>query len=142
MDDLYFTEMMDSSYFDALEKLFFFNPRQSRYSVRIMEAIDRYGPPQIVRKDGNITLSIQGQPECSCVSAFHGPKLVGVMMYIPNSGSSVNILHIAIDEDCAQGGDLDMLNLVPEMLRAVKKENGPDQLYEYYITYTGRSVKL
>jgi hypothetical protein len=142
MADLYFTETMDSSYYEALETLFFFNPLQSRYSAQIMEAIDRYGTPRIQRKDGKITMHIQGQPESRCISAFYGPKLVGIMLYIQGSGSRTDILHIAIDADCAQGGTLAELNLVPEMLRAVQPGTAPDRPYEYYIGYTGRSVLL
>jgi hypothetical protein len=133
---------VDDSYHNALEDLFFFNPMQARYSSRIMKVIDQYGPPQIIRKGGKITMNIQGQPDCRCVTAFYGPKLVGIMLYIPVSSSRLNILHIAVDADCTQGGDRDTMDLVPEMLRAVKTDSGPDQPYEYFICYTGRSVKL
>jgi hypothetical protein len=136
MQSLHYAHHVPPEYYEALEAMFYFNPNQSKHYHRIAKVIEKYGAPKIVKKNGRVSLSIEGLPDCQCLFAFYGPKLAGAMIYHRPSKGKVILLHLAVEPSfTAEGpyGSVQLMNMMIDYLRALFKNDEPVEIYFAYI---------
>ena len=107
----------------ALENLFFFNDNQARLRESVLQAVERYGAPKIVRSEGRIRLvlpQIQNAQTLYVRTDVFIPLLIGVVVYV-REATNLKILFWALKPDhtaqAAPGKSL-LLEIV-EMLKEV-----------------------
>lgn len=143
MPSFHFSATINETYYDALEKLFYFNPGQSRYYNRIVETVETFGQPRIVRINGMLTMKVEGLPENACVFVCHGNRLVGVTIYFKEKKTILNILHFAIDTTYVLQNSKDSSMLIGIIIEEIKRiaQKDPD-IAHIKIPYTQRLLKI
>ena len=139
MQSLHYAHHVPPEYCEALEAMFYFNPNQARHYRRIAKVIETYGPPKIVKKNGRVSLGIEGMPDCQSLFAFYGPKLAGAMIYDQPSENKVNLLHLALEPSFTTDGpygSVQLMNLMIDYLRALFQNN--ERTVEIYFAYIGQ----
>ena len=89
---------------EAVETLFFFNPRQPLLRSAISATVQRTGVPRIVELDGRVWIDVPSHSmQClfACDSAL---KPVGVVLYDRPSPDVLCVSHLAVDPAYASGG--------------------------------------
>lgn len=106
---IYFTESIESSKREALEKLFYFNPNQHLYIKNIEKTVEDTGHIRILEESGKLLLrssNAKNEKSLFVLDAQHeNSELIGVALYHPEIEQIV-ISHIAIDPICSCKGDL------------------------------------
>ncbi|MFC1570062.1 hypothetical protein ACFL4L_07485 [bacterium] len=143
MPSFHFSATINKTYRAALEKLFYFNPGQSRYFDRIVETVETFGQPKIAEMNGMLTLDVESLPDSSTVFVCHGNHLVGVVIYFKETETMLNVLHFAVDSTFSLKGSQGSLMLMPvmmeEMIRIAQRESN---ITHIKISYTQRLVKV
>lgn len=129
----------------TLERLLFFNGCQSRVATGIVDAIDKYGPPEIHADSGWLRVRIAGLPEVTSLFAVDeatgGP--IGVAVYMRADLEHITVLHVGLDEEYCAGGEREDLNLllrlVREIRRSSKRVKGVRRLSVHYGTQRVRA---
>jgi hypothetical protein len=107
----------------ALERLLFFNGCQSRVVQRIVDAIDQYGVPRIVRDEDTLRVTVgdlEGVQSLFAIDAA-SRRLLGVAVYVRADQEHVTVLHVGIAEECCAGGPREGLMLLLRLLREVRR---------------------
>lgn len=82
---------------EQLEKIFFFNDRQSFYIDEILQTVKLFGDPKMKETDFGITIVLPKVPHAQCLFGI-APlqnKLLGVGIYTREVPEELEILHIA-----------------------------------------------
>ena len=91
---------------EAVEALFFFNPRQSLLRSAISATVEQTGIPRIVELDGRVWIDVSsGYMQCLFAldnDEAYGP--VGVVLYGRPSREVLSVLHLAVDPAYSFGG--------------------------------------
>ena len=104
-----FTSAVDRSMWNAVESLFFFNPRQSAWIESIRDNVEQFGAPRIVERGERIGLGIperDAQFLFACDHSRQPPEPVGVVLYLRTAPHLLRILHLAVSPAYAEGGPL------------------------------------
>jgi hypothetical protein len=107
----------------ALERLLFFNGCQSRVVQGIVDAIDRYGAPEIVRDGDGLRVRVgdlEGVQSLFAIDLASG-RLLGVAVYVRADHEHVTVLHVGIAEECCAGGPREGLMLLLRLMREVRR---------------------
>jgi hypothetical protein len=107
----------------ALERLLFFNGCQSRVLQSIVDAIDQYGAPEIIREGDTLRVSVgdlQGVQSLFAIDVA-SRRLLGVAVYVRADHEHVTVLHVGIAEECCAGGPREGLMLLLRLLREVRR---------------------
>lgn len=135
-----FSSTINETYYNVLEKLFYFNSGQFRYYDRIVEVVEAFGQPKIECRDGMLTMTVESLPECLNLFASHSNSVVGVMIYFKESETIMNILHIAVDTAFSAKGEQSVISaMMEEMQRIAHQDTGITHLK---ISYTRRLFKI
>ena len=108
---------------NALERLLFFNGCQSRVLQSIVDAIDQYGVPEIVRDGDSLRVRVgelQGVQSLFAIDIATGRPL-GVAVYVRADHEHVTVLHVGIAEECCAGGPREGLMLLLRLMREVRR---------------------
>lgn len=84
----------------AVEALFFFNPRQPLLRSAISVTVERTGVPKIVKRDGRVSIDIPGRAmQClfACDSSLKTCPPVAVALYERPTAEVLSISHLAVD---------------------------------------------
>ena len=85
---------------DAVEALFFFNPRQSLLLPAISATVKRTGVPEIVESDGRIWIDVPSRA-MQCLFACNGRLRpctpVGIVLYERPAADVLSVSHIAVN---------------------------------------------
>lgn len=116
---------------DAVEALFFFNPRQQRVREGIRVSVKLYGRPEILEQDGRVWIGVpSGATQClfACDQSPEPARLAGVMLYLRPVPEVLSITHLAVDPDYAAGGSrggegLGLL-LIAQLRQIARRING------------------
>ena len=107
----------------ALERLLFFNGCQSRVLQRIVEAIDQYGVPEVVREGDSLRVrvgNLEGVQSLFALDVATGRPL-GVAVYVRADHEHVTVLHVGVAEECCAGGPREGLMLLLRLMREVRR---------------------
>jgi len=122
----------------ALEALMFFNPCQERVLDGIVEAIEHFGPPEIVGDRDFLRVRVPGVPEAQALFAIDGAsgEPLAVAIYVRTDLENVTVLHVGVRQDYATGGphaeDQLLLRLIKELRRSSLRLKGVRHLDLYY----------
>jgi hypothetical protein len=87
---------------EELEEVFFFNPKQPLVRSRVLEHIERYGPPEIVEQAGGITLALRGIDQAQTIFLMDGnsrSRLLAAVIYIREE-ERLKVLYLAMKHAC------------------------------------------
>lgn len=120
-----FVSSLPVEHYHQLEALLFFNGRQDRVRHGIVTAIDRYGPPEIVRDADSLRVRVGGPSEAQCLFAVEREgkvsRPVGLILYVRDSFERITVLHLVVAEAYAAGGPRAKYNLLLRLVQAVKR---------------------
>jgi len=105
--NLVFSSKVQKRSREAVENLFFLNPRQYRVREGIVDALERFGHPRLEEKDDNVYLRV-GDKDAQTLFAFDVSQTegdpIGVVVYLRSSPSELIIVHLAVHPDYALQG--------------------------------------
>jgi hypothetical protein len=123
-----------------LEQLVFFNACQTRVWDDIVDAVERFGPPEIVGEKDRLRLVLRDQPDAQSLFAVEQPsgRPVGVAIYVRPDHEHITVLHVGVAEGFASGGqradEFLLLRMLRELRRSSRKVKGVQRLELYYLT--------
>jgi hypothetical protein len=126
-----------------LERLMFFNACQRRVTDCIANAVERFGPPEILEEDQRLRIRVGGRDDVQCLFATEAEtgRPVGVAVYIRSDVEQITVLHVSIATEYARGGvksnELLLLRLLRELRRSTRRVKGVQRMELFYLT--GRS---
>ena len=135
-----FTSSLPQECHRQLEALLFFNGRQDKVRGGIVDAIDRYGAPEIVSDARGLRVGVAGPAEAQCLFAVETLggtyRPVGVVLYTRDSFERITIMHMVIAEPYAAGGphagEHLLLRLVQAVRRVARRTSGIRQVQLLY----------
>jgi hypothetical protein len=108
-----------------LESLLFFNRRQQRVLPGIVDAISRYGAPEIHVAPSGLKVRVAGPAEAQCLFAVErvgsATRPVGLILYTRDTFERITILHLVVAEDYAAGGPCADQHLLLRLVQAVRR---------------------
>jgi hypothetical protein len=136
-----FSSSLPSACRRDLEALLFFNPRQHHVHGKIIEAVRRFGAPEIVADGDRLRIEARGFEGLQTLYALEDsgsarPKLCGVVMYVREDAETLFIVHIAVlpsysmfGKHAGKGLTFRMIEEVRGIARRIKGVKGVKILY-------------
>jgi hypothetical protein len=139
-----FTSRIAAEHRATLERLLFFNACQSRVASGIVDAIDKYGPPEILGDNGWLRVKVAGLSEVQSLfvvdDATGAP--IGVAVYMRADLEHVTVLHVGLAEEYCAGGEREGLNLLLRLMKEIRRSSrrvkGVRRLSVHYGTQRAR----
>jgi hypothetical protein len=106
-----------------LEALVFFNASQQRVHDGIIDAIEKFGPPEIVAEEDKLRVRVRGEAEVQslfAVDAASGRPL-GIAVYLRSDLENIAVLHIGIAEEFTTDGPRSDEHLLFRLLRELRR---------------------
>jgi hypothetical protein len=123
MSDFYFASYVPVSQRGSLESLLYFNAGQDRVAASIVDAIEKFGSPEIIQNSDRLRISVAALPEAQTIFAIearsHRP--VGVAVYVRPELDYISVVHIGVAEEFATGGKRIHEQLLLRLLREVRR---------------------
>lgn len=108
MREFVFSSVLPATRYEELAELMFFNRQQQRLRTEIVEAIERYGMPEIVRDEQGLRFAVGSLGAVQALYALDGDaargRLAGVMLYARVAPDKVVLLHIGVASEYTSGG--------------------------------------
>lgn len=109
---------------EAVEGLFFLNPRQHRVRAGIIDALEKFGHPRLEEDGDSIYLRI-GKEDAQILFAFdtsqNSGDPIGVVVYLRSSPAEIIVVHLAVHPDYALQGRRGGLGLALVLIDKVKE---------------------
>ncbi len=120
-----FTSRVARSQRQALERLLFFNQCQARVLAQIVDAIDKFGPPEIVEEEGHLRVRVGGLAGAQCLFAVEDDtgRPIAVALYVRADLEHVTVLHIGVSEEYCAGGRLEDYNLLLRLMKEIRRSS-------------------
>jgi hypothetical protein len=144
MTPVSFTSRIAAGHREALEQLLFFNGCQDRVVHGIVDAIDKYGPPEIVADGDWLRVKVAGLPDVQSLFVVEDStgRPLGVAIYMRADLEHVTVLHVGLAEEYCAGGEREslglLLRLMKEIRRSSKRVKGVRRLSVHYGTQRAR----
>lgn len=123
--DITFVSSLPQEHHLQLESLLFFNRRQQCVRPGIVDAISRYGAPEIHVAPSGLKVRVSGPAEVQCLFALEregsAARPVGVILYTRDSFERITVLHLVVAEEYAAGGPLAGQHLLLRLVQAVRR---------------------
>lgn len=122
----------------SLERLLFFNGCQDRVAQGIVDAIEKYGPPEIHEDAGWLRVKVAGLTDVQSLFVVDDAtgEPFGVAVYTRPDLEHITVLHVGIGEEYCAGGKRESLNLLlrlmQEIRRSAKRVKGVRRLSVHY----------
>lgn len=140
MTPVSFTSRVAAEHRATLEQLLFFNACQDRVASGIVDAIDKFGPPEIQGDGGWLRVKVPGLPDVQSLFVVEQAtgRPVGVAVYTRADLEHVTVLHVGLAEEYCAGGEREranlLLRLMKEIRRSSKRVKGVRRLSVHYGT--------
>ena len=120
-----FTSRIARSQRQALEELLFFNKCQDRVAQKIVDAIDRYGPPEIIEEGDCLRVRVAGLPDVQSLFAIDpvDERPIGVAIYVRADLEHITVLHIGLSEEYCSGGTVEDCNLLLRLMKEIRRSS-------------------
>ena len=121
-----------------LERLLFFNGCQSRVAAAIVDAIDKFGPPEIHDEGGWLRVRVAGLPDVQSLFALDpaSGEPLGVAVYTRPDLEHISVVHVGLAEEYCTGGERESVNLllklIQEIRRSARRVKGVRRLSVHY----------
>ncbi|MBS1200782.1 MAG: hypothetical protein H6R27_1460 [Proteobacteria bacterium] len=123
--DIAFVSSLPQEHHLQLESLLFFNRRQELVRPGILDAISRYGAPEIYATASGLKVRVAGPVEVQCLFAVErqgdASRPVGVILYTRDSFERITVMHLVVAEEYAAGGPLADQHLLLRLVQAVRR---------------------
>jgi len=123
--DVAFVSSLPQEHHLQLESLLFFNRRQQRVRPGIVDAISRYGAPEIHATPSGLKVRVSGPAEVQCLFAVERAggtsRPVGLILYTRDSFERITVLHLVVAEEYAAGGPFADQHLLLRLVQAVRR---------------------
>jgi hypothetical protein len=123
--DVTFVSSLPQAHHLQLESLLFFNRRQQRVRPGILDAISRYGAPEIHETPSGLKVRVAGPAEAQCLFAVERvggtSRPVGVILYTRDSFERITVLHLVVAEEYAAGGPFAGQHLLLRLVQSVRR---------------------
>lgn len=121
---LLFSSKVQKQFREAVEELFFLNPRQSRVHEGIVRALEKFGEPRLEEKDDSVFLRV-GDQGAQTLFAFDSSRKdsgpVGVVVFLRTSWTEIIVVHIAVHPTYALRGSTEGPGLGLELIEKVEE---------------------
>jgi hypothetical protein len=108
MRECHFSSKLSRKYYEALEKLLFFNEKQAFLIRDIEKSVEEYGVPMIVADGETLRIKTGSINDVQNLFAFDSAaedaNLIGFILYYRPTLNKMIVLHIAVDENYAFDG--------------------------------------
>jgi hypothetical protein len=126
MPEIDLTSVLEECDRAACEELLFFNPQQGRIRGPIVNALTRFGAPELVVDGGRVQIRTTRHPQLQTLYAFarddRGPeRLVGVAVYLRDGAERIAIVHLAVHEEFSATGRWRDSMLVMRLVGAIRR---------------------
>lgn len=125
MDRFAFSSVLTDSHHDELTELVFFNRQQDRVREGIVDAIERYGVPELVTRSGTLRFTVGRLGEVQALYALdtsaRRSRLAGVMLYARTAPDRVVLLHIGLSPEYSSRGPRSDALLALKLIEQLKK---------------------
>ena len=100
--ELHLHSSLASEYREAIEDLFFFNPKQGIVRDRVRQHVERYGKPGIRSHEGLLSLELSGVEQAQALFiVLDKLELIGVLLYV-REGECLRVLYMALTPKCTK----------------------------------------
>jgi len=119
---LEFKSFVSMRFRSELEELVYFNSGQSRVLESLIEAVERFGAPEIAASGQQLRVVLHKLPEAQTLFAVaETGRPLGLVTYMRADHEHLMILHVSIGAEFASGGALCRNQLLLRMLREIKR---------------------
>jgi hypothetical protein len=145
-DSIAFTSHISELYRGALEMLVYFNAGQSRVADGIVDAVERFGPLEIVAEKDRLRVRVTGLAEAQSLFAVEAStgRPLGVAVYARPDLQHMIVVHLGIAAEFASGGpranEQLLLRLLRELRRSSRRIKGVESFELLYLSGRGRNV--
>jgi hypothetical protein len=139
-----FKNQLPISFREDLERIFFFNARQSGYSEKIQTSLEKFGLMKIVEKSNFITLEFdKTNPQClfALDGESHKGSLLGVVCY-DFLNDICEIYHIAVEPECAVSGHFESEMITYRLVEKVRKLAIDKNLSKVFLPYSDKFINV
>jgi predicted GNAT family acetyltransferase len=122
----------------SLESLVYFNSCQSRVADSIVEAVERFGPLEIVQSGERLRVRVSGLHEAQSLFAIEASsgRPIGVAVYVRPDFQHITVVHLGVAAEFASGGmrarEQLLLRLLREVRRSSRRIKGVEHFELYY----------
>lgn len=145
MTPVSFTSRIAAEHRATLEELLFFNACQERVARGIVDAIDKYGSPEILADGDWLRVKITGLTDVQSLFVVEQAtgRPIGAAIYTRADLEHVTVLHIGLAEEYCAGGERESLNLLLRLMREIRRSSkrvkGVRRLSVHYGTRRNRA---
>jgi hypothetical protein len=140
MREFQYSSVLPGERYEELADLMFFNRQQERFRADIVDAIERYGVPEIVATKDALRFTVGDLGEVQALYALDGGtgrgRLAGVMLYARTAPETIVLLHIGVAPEYASDGPrsdrllaLKLIEQLKKLVRAIKGVTKIEILY-------------
>lgn len=125
----YAASRLPDTYRDALEQIFYFNENQWRMQLGMLHAIEEYGIPRLVSRQGLLALEIDRLPDVQCLYILKSEgatdRLSGVVVYT-REGKTIHVIYVGLEPADAHGAGekpylfIDVCHLLTRIARQIR----------------------
>ncbi|HVY23648.1 MAG TPA: hypothetical protein VG962_09885 [Steroidobacteraceae bacterium] len=120
--DVEFKSLVSSRFRKNVEELLYFNSGQTRVLESLIEAVERFGAPEIVDNGQQLKVVLRKLPDAQTLFAVaETGRPLGLMTYLRSDHENLLILHVSISAEFASGGALCRNQLLLRMLREIRR---------------------
>jgi len=120
--DVEFKSYVSARYRADLEALVYFNTGQSRVLESLIEAVERFGAPEIENSGQQLRVVLRKLPEAQTLFAVaETGRPLGLVTYMRPDHEHLMILHVSVSEEFASGGAFCRNQLLLRMLREIRR---------------------
>jgi hypothetical protein len=124
MTEFVFRSSLEQSYAASLERLVYFNSRQSEAARGITEVVDAYGTPMIVADGSGVRVVVGRRQDAQCLFALAqtsaGLTLAGMIVFLRTSIDEMLVLHVAVADVFGRNARTS-LEVVMALVRSVRE---------------------
>jgi hypothetical protein len=119
-----FRSSLPGRYVQDLEQLVFFNERQRDVRSRIMELLEQYGAPEIVRAQDHVSVGLAQRPDAQSLFLLsdetEDAELLGFALFLRDSPDAITVIHVAVLDGVMTEDGTDAL-LAIRLLHRIRK---------------------
>lgn len=142
-----FASSVPSTHRVSLELLVYFNSVQSRVADGIVDAVERFGPPEIVVDGDRLRVCVANLPEAQSLFAVEARtgRPLGVAVFARSDIHHMLVVHLGIAAEFAAGGprasEQLLLRLLREVRRSSRRIKGVERFELLYASGRSRHVQ-
>ena len=120
--DVEFKSYVSAHYRADLEELVYFNSGQTRVLESLIEAVERFGTPEIETSGQKLSVVLRKLPEAQTLFAVaETGRPLGLVTYMRPDHEHLMILHVSVGAEFARGGVFCRNQLLLRMLREIRR---------------------